>query len=163
MSGKGKSVTCWVCNKTGHMSRDCYNKGKSKGKGKVGNASKDGNVVCYSCGGNHFARYCTSNVRETAQRQRQRERQQQEQEWKEDEQWETRDSQWREPQWERDSEVWETTTDSAQPSMFGTLDVNAVLERTWETILLRAQQGPEVDQVQLRHGSSYDSPTCGTC
>ena len=41
-SGKGKIVTWWVCNKTGHMSRDCYcYKGKSKRKGKSDKASKD--------------------------------------------------------------------------------------------------------------------------
>ena len=38
-SGKGNSATCWACDKTCHMSRDCYyNKGTSKGKGKSGKA-----------------------------------------------------------------------------------------------------------------------------
>ena len=61
-SGKGKSVTSFVCNKTDHISRDCfYNKDNSKGKGKSLKASNDAKVECFYCGGNHFGRNCTSN------------------------------------------------------------------------------------------------------
>ena len=60
-SGRGKSITSRVC-KTGHMHQDCNkNKDKSKGKGKSVKTSEDGIVECYSCGGNHYAGYSTSN------------------------------------------------------------------------------------------------------
>ena len=56
-----------------------------------------------------------SQVMWNGQWQEQRERQEKEQKpWKEDELWEPTDSHWHEPQWESDSEVWETTTDSAR-------------------------------------------------
>ena len=44
--------------------------------------------------------------------------------------------------------------------MFETLDVNSVLENTEKPSYHLQYKGPGVDQVQCRHGSSYDSPTC---
>ena len=56
------------------------------------------------------------------------------------------DSQCHETQRDPDSEVWETTTDSAQLAMFGTLDVNSVLGNTENPILLRPIHRSGVDQ-----------------
>ena len=47
---------------TCHRSRDCfYTKGNNKGKGKSGKAWKDGRLECHNCGGDDFARDCTSS------------------------------------------------------------------------------------------------------
>ena len=54
---------------------------------------------------------------------------------KENGQWQLQILRSRSPQWEPDSEVWETTTDSAQPMMFGTLDVKSVVRNTEKTFV----------------------------
>ena len=60
---------CWTCGKKGHFSKECWQKGKSKGKGMSGpNKGKGkgdkgkgkGMRTCYNCGkeGSHIAKYC---------------------------------------------------------------------------------------------------------
>ena len=76
--------------------------------------------------------------------------------------WDAADTQWKGTLWEPDSGVWETTTDNAMPAMFGNVRRQECTSEHEETILLHTIRGPGVDQVQLRHGSSYDGTTCGT-
>ena len=146
------------------MSRDrFFNKGKGEGEGKSGKVSTDATGGCFNCGGAHYARDCTTN----------REGQRQgntkgkgkgtsmqkadsdtwiEMQWKVCRQRELADSQWR-----------ELGTRSRSLKDYDRQCQACDVWNARETIRVRTLRRPGMNQVQLRHGRSYDSSIWGTC
>ena len=112
--GKGKSVTCWVCNKTGHMSRDCFcNKGRSKGKRKARQSVEDGKVECFTYRDDRFGRDGTPSKGNKSGGKRKghgnaegKGKNQSQHQVKEDRQWEPADTQWNDSQFQP-CDVWD--------------------------------------------------------